>query len=140
MSFSAPTRERAGAVLPLASMLDVMFLLLIFFMTASVFREQEQAIEVIAPEAETAEQTSAMATPITISVTADNAIYLGTQSHTLESLRAAMLDLFAANPEQAILIRGDEASDLGITVRILDQARAVGLSDVSVATRQVAPE
>ena len=121
-------------------MLDVMFLLLIFFMTASVFREQEQAIEVIAPEAETAEQTGATATPVTVSITADNTIYLGTQRHTPASLRAALAELHAANTAQAVLIRGDEASDLGVTVRILDQARAIGLTDVSVATRQVAPE
>ena len=54
MSFATQTRERSAPVLPLAGMVDVLFLLLIFFMTASVFRDAELAVEVALPDSQSA--------------------------------------------------------------------------------------
>ena len=87
MSFAAQVRERSRPVLPLAPMVDVLFLLLIFFMTASVFREQELQIDVALPTAEMAQPPATTATQITISLTADDRIYLGPRELTLAALR-----------------------------------------------------
>ena len=117
-------------------MLDVIFLLLIFFMTASAFREQDRAIDVSVPEAETAAEQASPLPPIVVTVTSDETIYLGAQPHTITSLRAALTELKAVSPNQSVLIRGDEASRLGTTVAVLDAVRAVGFTNAQLATSQ----
>lgn len=117
-------------------MLDVIFLLLIFFMTASAFREQDRAIDVSVPEAETAADQASPLPPVIVTVTADGTVYLGAQAHTLGSLKTALAELREVSPNQAVLIRGDEASRLGTTVAVLDAVRAVGFTNAQLAASQ----
>lgn len=139
MSFSAPTRERVGPVLPLAGMVDILFLLLVFFMTVSAFREQDTQIEVALPGQES---SAAVASPsqIVITITADNEIYMGERSYTLDDLRATLGELARQFPDESVLIRGDESSSHGLNVRVLDLARAAGLRHASFATTKRASD
>lgn len=134
MSFASETRARSAPVLPLSAMVDVLFLLLTFFMTASVFREQELQIGVDLPAAETAQGGQGGATQITITVTGEDRIYLGEREHTLDSLRQTLADLATQFPDEAVVIRGDKGSSFGLAVQIMDVAQRAGLRDISVAT------
>jgi biopolymer transport protein ExbD len=137
MSFTAETRERTRPVLPLAAMVDMMFLLLIFFMTASLYREQERQIDVTLPGAETAEPGAHKA-PIIITVNAEGVIFMGEQAYDLAKLRAALSQLAGQVPNESVLIRGDRQSQFGLVIQVLDMARAVGIQDVAVATTKKA--
>lgn len=134
MSFSAQARERSRPVLPLAPMVDVLFLLLIFFMTASVFREQELQIDVALPTAEMAQPPATTATQITISLTADDRIYLGPRELTLAALRRTLAELVRDFPDEVVVVRGDQASSFGLAVKVMDAAQLAGVTNVSVAT------
>ena len=133
MSFSAPTRERSTPVLPLSAMVDVMFLLLIFFMTASVFREEERQIDVALPSAETG-QAPASRTQIFITITADGGIFLGDQLMTFETLPAKLKRLVELYPNESVVVRGDMDAKLGLAVRVIDTVKASGLRNVLIAT------
>jgi biopolymer transport protein ExbD len=135
MSFTTPSRQRAGPVLPLASMVDMLFLLLIFFMTASTFREQELQIDVALPAAETAEPGRA-ATQIIITITDDGRIHLGDRHFTLPELRQTLTRLAQTYPDEAVVIRGDQDSRLGIVTDVIDTAYAVGLRNVSIGAQR----
>jgi len=139
MSFTAETRERTRPALPLAAMVDMMFLLLIFFMTASLYREQERQIEVALPGAETAESGQHKA-PIIITINAEGVIFMGEQAYDLVKLRAALSQLAGQVPNEAVLIRGDRQSQFGLVIQVLDMARAVGIQDVAVATTKKTDE
>lgn len=133
MSFSAESRERTRPALPLSAMVDIMFLLLIFFMTASVFREQELQVPVdLAPSA-TAQAGTTSATQITINIDADDRIFLGPREHSLESLRRTLGELSRMYPHETVIIRGDRDSSYGLAVRVMDAATQAGLTDVRLA-------
>ncbi len=136
MSFTAPTRERSAPVLPLAGMVDVLFLLLVFFMTASAFRDSEQAIVVALPAAESSDSTEhrALATPITITLDADGQIFLADQPHDIDSLRSALQTLVENYPDQTVIVRADRVGQVGRFIEIIDTAYAVGLRNVQAAT------
>jgi biopolymer transport protein ExbD len=134
MSFSAPLRARAGPALPLASMIDVLFLLLIFFMTASVLREQERAIDVSLPRQESSDTDGGLHTQLLITVTQGGEIYVGATKYEIPRLRQILADLVKQFPDEAVVIRGDQNSRLGLTVHIMDMAYAVGLRHVYLAT------
>lgn len=140
MSFTAETRERTRPALPLAAMVDVLFLLLIFFMTASVFRQQELQIEVQLPTAETAETRGSVADRLIITVQEDDSIYLGPREMTVPELRERLEALAAGDPGQTVVIRGDQRSNLGRAVQLLDIAQAAGFTDAQISTARSADE
>ncbi len=134
MSFASPSRERTGPVLPMAGMVDILFLLLIFFMTASVFRDSELSMDVSLPTSETASSAVGPATQIVITVDANNRVFLGEREVPLDNLLSILLDLVAVAPNDAVVVRADQLSNTGIAVHVMDLAQQAGLTEVSIAT------
>lgn len=135
MSFVSESRERVRPVLPLAGMVDILFLLLIFFMTASVYRDQELQLPVELPSAASAVEGSAtMATRIVVTVTADDRVYLGEREMPMNLLRETFVELANQFPDETVIVRGDQNSRFGLAVRVMDLAQSAGLRNVSVAT------
>ena len=133
MSFAAESHPRSTPGVPLAAMVDMLFLLLVFFMTASAFRETDRQIHVALPPAQT-NQTGVMTrAPVVISVKADGSIYLGDRVHTLTSMRDALQRLAQDYPEERVLIRSDQDSPFGVTFQVMDSAYLAGLENVSFA-------
>lgn len=135
MSFAAQQRDRGQPVLPLAAMVDILFLLLIFFLTASALREEERSIEVELEQTGSG-QAGAGVSPVIITVTENDEIYIGQQLYTPEALRGALGAIAETTPGEAIVIRGDKNSKLGTAERILDIAYAVGMTNVRLATQK----
>jgi biopolymer transport protein ExbD len=134
MSFATTTRERSAPVLPLAGMVDVLFLLLIFFMTASVFRDQELSMDVSLPTSETASAEAGPATQIVISIGEDDRVYLGEREVPMDNLFGILRDLQEVAPNDSVVVRGDQVSNLGTAVQVMDLAQQAGLTNVSIAT------
>ena len=138
MSFTAAARGRQAPVIPLAGMIDIMFLLLVFFMTASVFRDQERQIDVSLPQAN--EATSGERIQIMITVLADGTIHMTGGVYTFETLEAKLAELQAQFPDESVVIRGDRECQWGTIVRVIDIAHGVGLRNVSAATTKLQSE
>ena len=136
MSFTAETRERTRPVLPLAAMVDVLFLLIIFFMTASVFREQELAVHLNLPAADSAQTAPGLTTQIVIHITDDNRIHLGPRERTFSELRQDLVQLHAASPNETVVIRADEQSSYGTFLQILGAAQRAGFVDFDLPALQ----
>ena len=133
MSFAAPTRERSGPALPLAGMVDVLFLLLIFFMTASTFRESELSLPVSLTPGESATAAVDAASSVVVTVTESNEIFFGTRGVGLSQLRGLLEEVLAVSPHEVLVVRSDEKSDAGVLLRILDQAELAGVRDTRTA-------
>lgn len=133
MSFAGESRERARPALPLSAMVDILFLLLIFFMTASVFREQELQVPVQLAPSDSAETGTTSATQIIISIDEEDRIFLGSREHSLESLRQTLDELAQVYPNETVIIRGDQDSSYGLALRVMDLANLAGLTDVRLA-------
>ena len=140
MSFAGQTRQRTGPVLPLAAMVDVLFLLLIFFMTASAFREQEQQIDVSLPGTESDQSSGASPTAVYITVTDEGRIFVGDQPYSLEALTQLLNEMAREFADEVVVIRGDREGKWGLGVRILDLAYAAGFRDVRIGTTKLESE
>lgn len=125
-------RSRRRPTINITSLIDVMFLLLIFFMVSSTFREQF-GIEVTLPEAETAERRESE--PHELVVARDGSFYFGQQAVDAEQLRTALMDLLGADPDAPIVLRADEGADFGSVVAAIDIARAAGGRQLVLPTR-----
>ena len=134
MSFSAPLRERSTPVLPLAGMVDILFLTLIFFMTVSAFREQESMIDVSLPDTQTA-RPGGYETRIVITIQNDGTIRMADGQYTLNELKKTLRSLALQFPNETVVIRGDKNSKLGLAVKVMDIAyHDAKLKNVFIAT------
>ena len=122
------------ATLNLAPMIDVVFLLLVFFMVATTFASTEEEIPLDLPNAESGEQAEEERDEIIISIDESGGITMGGRSYTEDSLYDALEQAANTNPDVAVTIRGDKNVAYGAAVAILNDCRLVGLTDCGLAT------
>jgi biopolymer transport protein ExbD len=139
MSFSDPARFKVTPALPLTSLVDVLFLLLIFFLTASVFRDQDTQIGVSLPAAESS-ATPGSRTQIVITLTAEGRTFMGDKAYEPQALKQVLTQLASQYPDEAVVIRADQSSQTGSAVRVLDLVYASGLRNVYIATTKPASD
>ena len=119
----------------MAPLIDLVFLLLIFFMVTTSF-VKETGIDVERPAASTAvlkEKGN-----ILIGVSKDGQIYLDRKQIDVRSVRAHIERCLAENPEGTVIIVGDRNSHTGVVVQVMDQCRLAGAKNVSIATSKAA--
>jgi len=123
--------ERTLRTIDIAPLIDVVFLLLIFFMLTSSFIFQP-GIKVRLPRAITSEMLSEKTAVIT--VTAENLIYYNQKLVTIKELSSTIKKV--ASARIPVLIKSDRKTSLGRIVEVWDICRQEGVSQVNIATTQ----
>jgi biopolymer transport protein ExbD len=135
MSFTEGTRHRARPTMPLAPMLDMMFLLLIFFATTSTFRAEEQQIDVDVPAAQTATAVEPTRTEVVVNILDNGAIKVGATLYTPEELQGMLEALIReVDPNTVVTLRGDKNTNYATIISVLDAVRAAGVESTKLAT------
>jgi biopolymer transport protein ExbD len=130
--FSREEHSASGAI-DLTPMLDVVFILLIFFIVTASFIK-DAGIEVDRPEAVTAEQKKS--TRILVAVSADDQVWIAGRQADPRTLRREIERLRAENPRGGLVVQADAHSSAKAVAAVLDAARAAGIEDVSLSTRR----
>jgi biopolymer transport protein ExbD len=119
------------AQIDLTPMLDVVFIMLIFFIVTASFIK-EAGIEVTRPEASTSEPKDNV--NILVAISATNEIWMDQRRIDVRAVRANIERLHAENPKGAVVIQADNESNTETVAAVLDAAREAGVYDVSLAT------
>jgi biopolymer transport protein ExbD len=114
----------------LTPMLDVVFIMLIFFIVTASF-VKESGIEVNRPDAATAEKKERG--NILVAISQNNQIWVDKRQVDPRALRANIERLHAENPQGAVVIQADRESKNGLLVQVMDAARLAGVFNVSIA-------
>ena len=119
----------------LASLIDVVFLLLIFFMISTTF-ERQTALKVDLPE--TSKQTAdAVERGLELVIDAQGRMFVGEKAlvnSKRETLHAALLEATAGNTEQPITLRADAQTPHHFVVTAMDEMGKLGIYNISIAT------
>jgi biopolymer transport protein ExbD len=134
MSFASTPPETNYGWRPPTTYVDVMFLILTFFITIAAFRDDDRQINVALPAQEAAKAGGGGRTQIVVTVTRDEQIFLGDRLFTPETLLPKLTELAVLYPNESVVIRADRESRLGMTVKVMDLAYKAGLKDVSLGT------
>ncbi len=135
MKFSGSERRRAKApTLALTSMLDVIFLLLCFFVTASVFSQWESEISIKLPNAKTAEAPERLPGEIIVNLAKDGGVSVNSVKLSLEELGARLATVAKFYPGQPVIIRADKEVRYEALVKLIDTCRASDIWNFSLAT------
>lgn len=120
------------AQIDMTPMLDVVFIMLIFFIVTSSF-VRETGVDVSRPNAETAVSTDAGS--VQIGITDHNEIWIDKRQVDPRAVRANVEKALAENPGAAVVIVADEGSNTSILIKVMDQARLAGAENISVAAQ-----
>jgi biopolymer transport protein ExbD len=118
----------------LTPMLDVVFIMLIFFIVTASF-VKEAGIDVNRPNAATAERKEKG--NILVAISADNQIWIDRRQVDPRALRANIERMHSENPHGAVVIQADEESKNKLLVQVMDAARSAGVTNVSIAAEVV---
>jgi biopolymer transport protein ExbD len=130
-----PPPEQDLGVPNMMPLIDVVFLLLIFFLMASRFEQEERALKVALPEVAEA-QPLAATQELVVNITAEGKYVVATQQYTEEQLAALLVQTRRNNPHQSVLIRGDGAAAWKHGVRVMGMCNKAGIDNYRVAAIQ----
>ena len=124
-------RARIHSHLDIAPLIDIVFLLLVFFMLTSTFLVPE-AIELELPESSSAEPVET--TPVTVSLDDQGRLALNGEPIERERLRPALEALLKRDADAPVTLKSDARTELQELLEIMDEIRAAGGDSVALAT------
>lgn len=126
------TRKRVQPSVPIISLIDILAILLIFFIATTTFKRKEALVNVTLPKSTEMASSAERLTRVTLAVTKDGQIALGGQTVTLETLAQALRDLKQRQPDLKLQLKADKEVELGLVVKVWDEARKakIEISDV----------
>jgi biopolymer transport protein ExbD len=132
MKFSAQTPELPG--FQITPMIDVVFLLLTFFVTATLYSSWESEVHIQLPTAGSAKVTDRLPGEVVVNLGKDGSIVINQVPITLAELREKCEMLSVNFPGHPIIIRADEKTEYGSIMAVIDACRLAGIANISFAT------
>ncbi len=124
------TQQEEEKVADLTPMLDVVFIMLIFFIVTATFIK-ETGVEINRPDTKTAELKKTVS--LLVGVAPDNRIWIDKKAVDIRNVRPMMERLHAENPKGGLVIQADGESKTEKVLAIMEAARAIGINQVAIA-------
>lgn len=122
--------EVDGNDIDITPMLDIVFIMLIFFIVTTSF-VKESGVTVSRPSAQTAEEKKG--SNILLAIRANGEIWIDRRAIDVRAVRPNIERMKAENPEGAVIIQADEFSPTGLLVKVMDQVRLAGITNISIS-------
>jgi biopolymer transport protein ExbD len=130
-------RSTVAETLSLTPLIDVVFLLLIFFLVTSEFEEEERRLNIVLPSATSASPMTGKPREIVIDIDAEGQIFLSGQVTNIDELEQLLIVAVAKNPtNQTAVIRADRDTPFQPVVSVMDVCNRSGVTDYSVTTQE----
>ncbi|MBF0455515.1 MAG: biopolymer transporter ExbD [Magnetococcales bacterium] len=125
--------DNGESEIDLTPMLDVVFIMLIFFVVTTSF-VKESGIDVNRPSAKTAQKQEQG--NILLAIRPDGEIWIDGRTVDIRTIRSHIERLRIENPEGEVVIQGDRLAQIGRLVTVMDQVRLAGITTISIAAEQ----
>lgn len=126
-----PRRRRIPTLTPL---IDIVFLLLVYFLLTAHF-VKDQSMDIVLPEAESATELQ-NEKALEVLVDQYGGISINEQHINPDMLTDILRRELQGRSKKQIILRGDKAVQLGLTVKVMDAARKAGAESIDIITRQ----
>ncbi len=133
MSTQKKSQEEEAGAIDLTPMLDVVFIMLIFFIVTASFIK-EPGVEVNRPEATTWDEKKNAA--ILIALDQKSEIWIDKNKVDPRNVRSKIETLHAENPKGTVVIQADDKANVETIAKVVEAAKKVGIVDVAVATER----
>jgi biopolymer transport protein ExbD len=127
-------RDEEDYSIPLTSLIDVVFLLLIFFMVSTVFIDFSKKMDIALPESK-ASDLSADTKNIEIEIGRDKKMYLNGEETTIDKLELRIKNLSNERKRKTVIIRADKGLPYGEVIKIMGICKDANIMDIAVAVK-----
>ncbi|AEE24279.1 MULTISPECIES: ExbD/TolR family protein [Paraglaciecola] len=125
--------DEEEAAIDMTPMLDVVFIMLIFFIVTASF-VKEAGIDVNRPEAATAVKKDRA--NILVAISDKGEIWINKRKIDVRAVQANIERLHAENPQGTVVIQADKKATTETLIKVMDASRAAGITDVSIAAQE----
>lgn len=129
------TRKRRAPNVIIVSLIDILAILLIFFIVTTTFKKNLPQLKIALPQSSTAAASEAKAEPVMLEVQDEQTLRLGNRPVSLDGLAAALRDANEANPSRGIALQADEQVPFRVIVRVIDALREAGIKNLPAFAR-----
>lgn len=125
-------REDESYEIPMTSLIDIVFLLLIFFLVATNFSRRETDHTVVLPESEAGVKAAAVPSRLVINIREEGALVVNGRVMTESELRGAVRDFVAVHPARPAVIRADARVPYRAVMTVFGLCRSGGIKNVDL--------
>ncbi len=118
----------------IAPMVDIVFLLLIFFLVTWNFSRNETELDVKVPKAREGKETRRAVGEVILNVKSNGTVVMNRRQMNAKELQNTLQKIASLYPDQAVILRGDESTDYRHVVEVLDTCRRANIWNVAFAT------
>ncbi|RCS44621.1 biopolymer transporter ExbD [Bremerella cremea] len=129
------THHEDAPTLNLTPMIDILFLLIIFFMVGSKFTEIEKAVDLDVPQVSDMGALTAAPEKKVINIFRDGRVMLGTREVDLSDLQAELTASLAEYQDLGVLVRGDSDVPFQQVATVLTTVRQAGIAEMAISVR-----
>jgi biopolymer transport protein ExbD len=130
------TRKRRSPAINIVSLIDILAILLIFFIVTTTFKKTQPQLEINLPDSKTATATTAAETePLVLSVKDADQITLDDKAVKLDALAAGLLAARQAEPQRPVALQADRKAPFGVVVQVLDALKQAGVKNIPAFTQ-----
>ena len=134
MNFRKKIDEETSLGFQMAPMIDIVFLLLIFFIAAAVYSQWEQKLEIKVPTSVTAQDRPRFSGEAIINIDKQGKFFLNSVEYPPERLRYLLGNLSKTYPDQPVVIRADKETDCKYLIQVIDICAQTDIANISFAT------
>jgi biopolymer transport protein ExbD len=131
-------RKRRAPSIIIVSLVDILTILLIFFVVSTTFKKDQPEVQINLPESKTSTSKPAEIEHAVVSVDAEDALKLDGKAIAVDELQAAIEHLTPAR-RSTLVLKADEKASFGIIVKVMDALKLAGVKNLPAFT-QPAPK
>ena len=124
-----PQQHSSPLTIEMTPMIDMVFLLLIFFLVATTFHQEEREMKIALPMASSAGPISMTLRELIVNIDAQGDIIVAGRMISVEDLRSMVVEAVKANPDQKVTVRGDRTVAYAAIIRVLDICKGSGIQE-----------
>ncbi len=133
MDFKKKIRE-GQSTFPMASMIDIVFILLIHFMAATIFAQWENKLDITVPTAQSALPHTRQIGEVILNIDSTGKVFINSRPISDEMLLELLTKVADTFKTQPIVLRADKATDCQALIRVLDICRQADVWNIAFAT------
>ncbi len=128
------TRRRASPVITIVSLIDILTILLIFFIVPTTFKNPQPQVQIVLPELKRAVQKTAKTEPVVLSMGPKGELYLGKDAIDVANVGEAIKKVQAE--QKTVALKADEGAPVGKMFEVFDALQVAGVKDLPAFSRE----
>ncbi len=127
-------RKRRAPSIIIVSLVDILTILLIFFVVSTTFKKDQPEVQINLPESKTATKAPAETEHAIVTVDESDAVKLDNKSINVDQLETAVRDL-TAERRATLVLQADKKASFGIIIKVMDALKLAGVRNLPAFTR-----